>query len=280
MVEGLDHLDPAQHLVGESSQLPPGLGLLAEHGKGFLGDEIRHHEREGAQDHHDEGDPGVDAEHEQDRAPNGGNAGKELCKAQQKPVGELVDVRDDPADQVPCGVPVHVGQRQLLQTVECLDPQIPDDAVGDLVVDVVHDPLGGRCDSNGDRNGGNDCQESCEVHLPLPHDGVHAPARQDGHVERQRHGQNRQEEGQRHQAAVGTDIAEDAFDRPPVSAPAARCLLTHVPPPPFPRAGRNRSPDKYDWSPAVPGGCRSPPAARRPAPECDPRCGWRTPAGR
>ena len=42
--------------------------------------------------------------------------------------------------------------------IEGLDSKIPDDTVGDLVVDMVHDPLGHGSDGNGDQDATDDRQ--------------------------------------------------------------------------------------------------------------------------
>jgi len=104
-----------------------------------------------------------------------------------------------------------------LQVVEGLDPQVPDDAVGDLVVDVAHDPLGQGRDGDGDHDSRNHGQQGGEVHLPRPRDGVYPPARQYGDIEGQPHRQEGQHQGEGHQAAIGADIAKNAPQGPGVA---------------------------------------------------------------
>ena len=74
---------------------------------------------------------------------------------------------------------VHIGEGQRLQVVEGLDPQVPDNPVGDLVVDVVHQPLGGGGDEDGDEDGGDDGHQAGKIDISFPDDVVDALPRQD-----------------------------------------------------------------------------------------------------
>ena len=83
----------------------------------------------------------MDGQHEQDRADDASDTGKKLGKAHPQAVGKLFDIRDDPADQISGRVRINKGKGKLLQMTEGSGAEILDNVVGNLVVDMVHQPL-------------------------------------------------------------------------------------------------------------------------------------------
>lgn len=67
-------------------------------------------------------------------------------------LGELVNICDDTADDIAVLVGINVAQRKNLQMVEGLRADVLYHPVGDLVVDMVHEPLGKRRNDDHDRN--------------------------------------------------------------------------------------------------------------------------------
>ena len=179
-------------------------------------------------------------------------------------------------------MPVHIGQRKFFQVVEGLDPQIPDNPVGDLIVDMVHDPLGNSGDGHRDQNPRDHGQKPGEIHLVFPNDIIHAPPGEDGDIEGQPYRQGRQKKGEDHQRPVGTDVAKDPSES--LSIFVVSGSITHWLWPPFlwnfRRTGTRRSPGRPGWKRAALRECHSRRARRRRVPGCGQRPGWRRPAGR
>ena len=74
---------------------------------------------------------------------NDGDApGKQLGKAQQQAVGQLIHVGDYPLHQVAGAVAVQVRQGQLLDLPDGFAADVPHRPVGQLVIDQVHGPGG------------------------------------------------------------------------------------------------------------------------------------------
>ena len=122
---------------------------------------------------------------------------------------------------------VHIGKGQLLEVVKGLNPQVPDNAIGDFVVDVVHEPLGQGCNGNRRHHAGNHRQQPLEIHLALAHNIVHPLAGEDGDIQRQPHGEHRQHQGENHQPGVGADILENALHDLGIFRPLGDGFLIH-----------------------------------------------------
>ena len=150
VAERLNDLLTADHLVDKRGLLSSRLGLESEHIVGVLCDESRGEQRERRYKQHDEGYSGVYREHEADRSEYRRGSRKELRKAHQQSVGKGVGVGDDAADDLARRVRVEVGERQALDLFKGFVADIADDAVGDPVVQRVHQPLSRRDESGAD----------------------------------------------------------------------------------------------------------------------------------
>ena len=88
------------HLVDKRGLLASYLGLELEHRIGLLCDKRRNEERERCHEYNDERDHGADDKHKHQRAENCHNSAKELGKAHQETVRELIRVGYQSADDV------------------------------------------------------------------------------------------------------------------------------------------------------------------------------------
>ena len=92
-----------------------------------FGDEVRHEQRYRREYDHRNGDKPVLRKHKDQRSQNGNDAGKQLLKTLQQPVGYLVDVVDDDGKQVAAfvcvdkryGHGVQFGKRRFAQSAYC-----------------------------------------------------------------------------------------------------------------------------------------------------------------
>ena len=141
MAKGLHHLDVTDGFVDQTGLLAPGNGLELEHGIRPGGNEIRHQQRQRRNADHHQGNAPVNADHENKRSQNGHHAGKQLGKAHEQSVGEGVHVSRHPADHVALGLLIEIGKGQHLNMPEGFVPDVPGDAVGHVVVDLIHEPL-------------------------------------------------------------------------------------------------------------------------------------------
>ena len=88
---------------------------------------------------------------------------------------------------------------------EGADPQILDNMVGNLIIDMVHQPLGSRGQQNADQNIPDDFQQSLKIHQSPVNNPVNTPAGENGDIESQHDRNHRQKQGENHQQAVGAD---------------------------------------------------------------------------
>ncbi len=207
--EGLDHLLAAQHFVNKGGLLGPGLALGAEEVIGVRGDIPGHHKAQGREQHHDQGDPGLDGHHKAQRAENGHDARKQLGKAQKQAVCKLVYVGNEAADNAAHGLAVEIRQRKLLQMGKGPVAHVAHHAEGDLVVDGGHDPAEHRGCADHQGDAAQKPTDGGKVHLPGAHDMVDGPAKQNRHVERQRHRHSRQEDGEQRRGQIGPQAGQD-----------------------------------------------------------------------
>ena len=98
IAEGFYQLLVGNHFLRKAGQLSLDGGLSPEMLVGIFGDKGGHEQGKGGQHHHQQGYPHIDGQHENQSAQNGDHAGKQLGKTLQKPVGNLVNVVDHPAD--------------------------------------------------------------------------------------------------------------------------------------------------------------------------------------
>ena len=211
MAEGLDHLFIAHGFVDESGLFPPDGGLFLEQPVGPVGDEPGHQKADRGQHHHHQGNLPVGGKHEVQGQYNGHQTGEQLGKAQEQPVRDLVHIGDHPLDQVPGAVAVQEGKGQLLDLPDGPAPDIPDGVEGQFVVDQVHGPGGqtGQDHQHQDLEGVPFHQS--EIHLARPCNAVDGPAEQDGHIQLQGHGSPGQDQAPHEEQPVGVDDLPDFF---------------------------------------------------------------------
>ena len=144
MEKGLHYLLVADHFLYQRRLFPSRLRLCPKHHKCLPGDKSRHQEGKRCDQYYHARDAHIDTEHKAQRAEDRDNTCKELRKSHQQAVRKLVHVRDHPAHHFPVGVFVNIFQRQDLDALKRLVPDILHDTVSHLVVTDIHDPLG-RC---------------------------------------------------------------------------------------------------------------------------------------
>ena len=81
--------------------------------------------------------------------------------------------------------------------------------VGDLVVDMVHEPLGKRRNDDHDRNFAKDRKQSVKIHIAGTQDQVDTLSHQDRRVKGGCHGHGSQDQGENYQPFVASNIVQD-----------------------------------------------------------------------
>ena len=203
----------AQLLVDKGGLFAAGLRLQLEHGIRPRGDELRHQQRQGCQQHHDQRDLPADGQHESERARDGQNAGEQLCEAHEKTVGELVDVGNDAAERIARGMAVKVRERQPLQMRERLSPQIARDGKAHAVVDRGHDPLRQRRQRREDGDTHADGADRGKIDLSRADDPVDRAANEDRDIERARDAGRSQHERRDQKRQILPEAFEHARER-------------------------------------------------------------------
>ncbi len=220
MAEGLHHFFTAQGFVDESRLLPPDGSLVLEQPIGPAGNEPGHQEADRSQHHDHERNFHMGGKHKVQGEHNGHQAGKQLGKAQEQPVADLVHIGNDPLDQISGAVAVQEGQGQLLNLPDGPAPDIPYRIEGQLVVDQVHGPgsQAGQDDQHQDLDSG--LPHSGKIHLSRPHNSVNGPAKKDGHIQLEGDGNSRQHQASPEEQPIGIDNIPDFFQGVP-----AGCIL-------------------------------------------------------
>ena len=209
----LDDLEVAHHLIDESRLLGARLRLQLEHGIGVRGDEFRREQGNGRDAEDDERDLKAEHEHDDERAEDGTDARKQLRKPEQKSVRKLLRIRDDDAGDLPVRARIDVTQRQYLDFAECVAADIRQNVIGDLVVAQAHQPLRERRHGDAAADDEEEVAETGEIDLPRPEDAVDGKADEKRDRERQKDGDEREEDGAEEVPRVRPEIAENAFER-------------------------------------------------------------------
>ena len=81
--------------------------------------------------------------------------------------------------------------------------------VGDLVVDVVHKPLGQCRNGDDNRDLAKDRKESGKIHMPRTQDQVHALSHQDRRVQGGGHRHGSQDKRQDYHPFVASNVVQD-----------------------------------------------------------------------
>ena len=158
--------------------------MKLEHRIRLLCDKRRNEERERSEDHNDKRDDRADDKHKYQRADDGHNSAKELRKAHQKSVGELIRIGDKPADNVTRAVRVDERDRERLYLDERLVTNVSHDTVYHTVVKHVDQPLKNcGCDDR-DRHLEKNCKYRVHIHVTLAEREIDRVADKNGNVER------------------------------------------------------------------------------------------------
>ena len=202
IVEGLDQLLAADHLVHQRGLLASQHALLLEQPERTAGDKPGDQKAQRGQDHDQQRDGEIFREHEHQRDGDGQAPRQQLGKAQQQAVTDDIDIRRDAADQVTDGVTVQVRERKLLQVADALLPQGLDCPIGDAVVDAVRDPIahGGQRHQNADFL--QIMGEAGKMDLTCPGNLVDGVAKENGDIQLQHDGGGGQQ-GADHQSRPG-----------------------------------------------------------------------------
>ncbi len=168
--------------------------------KGKRGDQHNHH-----------GNDRTDGQHENKRTQNGYHTGKKLRKPLQKPVGNLIDVVDNTADDIPVRVAVDIFQRQTVDFLVSLFTQVAHRIIGNLISTVRHDPLKHRTDSNCSRQHGKDGNHLRVAHITGADNLIYRPADQNRAVQSQGNMDEGADQRAGHITRVGLCVAKQAF---------------------------------------------------------------------
>ena len=209
--KGLHGLKPRDRLLGEGGLFPPRLRLFLKECVGVRRNILRHEEGKRGDEHDDQRDFPICRQHKRKRAENGQNPRKELRKSHQKSVGELIGVRDNAADRLPVGMGIEVLERQDGNFRKGVRADIPQDVIGDAIVERAHAPL---CDG-GNPHRSADFEkyklERGKIHFSRLYDTIHGVADENGNVERKAHRHDCQKQGCRKGKGVFPDVAEHLF---------------------------------------------------------------------
>ena len=203
-----NRLVAADHFIDQRRLLRANFGLLLKQRVCPLCDEGCHKQRKRRDQNDPKRDQRMHRKHKAQRAENGQNSGKELGKAHQQPVRDLLRVRNDAADDVADGMTVKVGKRQTLQMGKRVLPKLPHHAEGNAVVKDIHDPLrqGGQPDHN--RAAQQESGKRSEIHRVLAEQQVNGVARDHGEIERQHDDGGGKQQRKDKEEAVALEVSE------------------------------------------------------------------------
>ena len=208
--KGVDKFLLAHVLLDMTTELPLDALLCCKALVGKLGDGAGCKNGKRRDEHHHERHDQVDGEHKRERANDGDNAGKELGKALQQTVADLVDVVDHATHKVAVGMAVDKTERHAAELIARLHAHVAHRFVGQAVDAVALQPLEGRCSHHDEREFGNERQQRVEVHLTGGNDKVDALADEDGRIELQDHRDGGAHKRRRKRNTVRANIAQQA----------------------------------------------------------------------
>ena len=81
--------------------------------------------------------------------------------------------------------------------------------VGDLVVDMVHEPLGKRRNNDHDCNFAEDRKQSGKIHIAGPQDQVDTLSHQDRRVKGGCHGHGSQDQRENYEPFIASNVVQD-----------------------------------------------------------------------
>ena len=187
--------------------------LLFEKSIGVGGDIFRDEQGQGRDEHHHQRDLPAERQHEGEGAENGHDARKKLRKAHQKPVGELVGVRDDAAHRIAVGMGIEIFEGEPRDLGKSVRANVLYHLEGDLVVEYAHQPLRDGGDRHRSADFEKDDFQGGKIHLPFIHNTVYGVPDENGHVQRESHRDDRQNQSQRKGKGIFSDVAQHLFQR-------------------------------------------------------------------
>ena len=197
----------------QAGQLSASLALHLEHRVGVRRNKTRYKNGQRRQRHHDQCNAPVDEQHHAQRAANRQHAGKQLGKAQQQTIAELLHIGGDAADGIAGAVGIHIFQRQLFQLFKRAHAHIAHHVEGNAVVDHIHQPLGNRRAGDRARHGNGQLGHAAKIHLAGANDKIHGLTRNNRRQQGRHHRHNGQNQRQRDQPGIGTDQFQHAAER-------------------------------------------------------------------
>ena len=187
--------------------------LLAEALGAELADKACHKERQRREEEHCQRDPPVGHQHENERADDRDDTGKELQKELCETVADRVHVIDNAADEVAVRVGVDIRKRYGIELAEHRAAQVADGFVADKVDKILHQPLKDRHAADRYADIAEDLRYVGKEHLSLTDDAVDRVTDQHRDIQCQRHTDQRGNDCRRQQRKIGTQRTEYFFDR-------------------------------------------------------------------
>ena len=97
-----------------------------------------------------------------------------------------------------------------MELVKGLHTEIPDNAVGDFIVDVVHDPLRGSCQTDTEDDFFQYQQKGGKIYPSLIDNHIHAVTDIDWHQKLERHRDNSQKKRENYQRKIRTNAEKNS----------------------------------------------------------------------
>ena len=127
---------------------------------------------------------------------------------------------------------VNIGKRQTLHPPEGIFSDIPHNPVGHAVIAHIHKPLGNRRGKHHQNPSFYQYQDSFKVHVSLIKQKINGISRKNRKIQRQHHGNDRKNNGQRKKRQIMLHIPEHLFQRQKLS-PFFFFVRTHALAPSF-----------------------------------------------
>ncbi len=200
--------DIRKHFLAETAEFAASVGLLLEFVVTALCDEVGDDYGKGSDYYDDKRYEIVYSEHETQCADHGHYARKELRKALNESVGNLLYVRAHSRHEIAAARVVYDFQRHAVELLKSLSAYVANSAVGQLIRAVRNEPLKGS---------GNGCKRAeldkffenpFEIHFSFSDYKVYGFAYDDGHEKRCRYLYESKEKGEDEPFTVGFHIGQ------------------------------------------------------------------------
>ena len=165
------------------------------------------------EEEHCQRDSPVGHQHENERADDCDDTGKELQKELCETVADRVHVIDNAADEVAVRVGVDIRKRYGVELAEHRAAQVADGLVTNEVDKILHQPLKDRHAADRYADIAEDLRYVGKEHLSLTDDAVDRVTDEDRNIQRQRHADQRGNDRCQQQRKIGTQRTEYFFDR-------------------------------------------------------------------